>query len=139
LVTFCAGVEHSIARHKRRLHKGLVIRAGYLVAGFISLALGALGLALPLLPTVPFVILAAFCFARSSPELERRLVEHRTFGPHIRSWRTRGAISRRGKMAAAIAFAFSAAMGLVLLDTPWSLVPAAAAAVGGTWVLTRPS
>lgn len=116
-----------------------MIRAGYLVAGFISLALGALGLALPILPTVPFVILAAFCFARSSPALERRLVEHPVFGPHIHAWRTRGAINRRGKAAAAGAFAFSAVIGLVLLDAPWSLIPAAAAAIGGTWVLTRPS
>lgn len=116
-----------------------MIRAGYLVAGFVSLALGALGLALPILPTVPFVILAAFCFARSSPALERRLVEDRTFGPHIHAWRTRGAISRRGKTAAAAAFAFSVAMGFVLLDAPWSLIPAAAAAIGGAWVLTRPS
>lgn len=123
----------------RRRHKAAVIRAGYLVAGFISLALGALGLALPILPTVPFVILAAFCFARSSPALERRLVEHPVFGPHIHAWRTRGAINRKGKTAAAAAFAFSAAIGLVLLDAPWSLIPAAAAAIGGTWVLTRPS
>lgn len=116
-----------------------MIRAGYLIAGFVSLALGTLGLLLPILPTVPFVILAAFCFARSSPALERRLVEHRTFGPHIHSWRSRGAISRKGKTAAAIAFAASAALGFLLLDSPWSLIPLAAALIGGSWVLTRPS
>ena len=116
-----------------------MIRIGFLIAGFISLALGALGLLLPILPTVPFIILAAFCFARSSPALERRLVEHRTFGPHIHAWRSRGAISRKGKTAAAIAFAASAALGLLLLDAPWSLVPAAAAVIGGSWVMTRPS
>jgi uncharacterized protein len=116
-----------------------VIRAGYLIFGFVSLALGALGLFLPLLPTVPFVILAAFCFARSSPLLERRLVEHPTFGPHIDAWRTRRAISARGKTAAAIAFAASALLGFLLLDPPWSFIPAAAALIGGSWVLTRPS
>lgn len=116
-----------------------MIRAGFLLSGFVSLALGALGLLLPILPTVPFVILAAFCFARSSPALERRLVEHPTFGPHIEAWRSRGAISRRGKAAAAAAFAASAALGFLLLDAPWSLIPAAAALIGGTWVLSRPS
>ena len=116
-----------------------MIRIGYLIAGFVSLALGTLGLLLPILPTVPFVILAAFCFARSSPSLERRLVEHRTFGPHIHAWRTRGAISRKGKTAAGIAFAASAALGLLLLDAPWSLIPVAAALIGGSWVLSRPS
>jgi uncharacterized membrane protein YbaN (DUF454 family) len=116
-----------------------VIRIGYLIAGFVSLALAALGLLLPLLPTVPFVILAAFCFARGSPALERKLVEHRTFGPHIHAWRTRGSISRKGKSAAAAAFAASAALGFLLLDVPWSLLPAAAALIGGSWVLSRPS
>src|SRR3546814_2859167 len=61
----------------------------YLACGFLSLGLGAIGAFLPLLPTVPFMILAAFCFARSSPALEARLLEHRHFGPHIRRWRER--------------------------------------------------
>ena len=116
-----------------------MIRAGYLLAGLVSLALGAIGLLLPILPTVPFLILAAFCFARSSPALEQRLLDHRTFGPHIRTWRSRGAISRKGKTAAAIAFAASAALGLALLALPWSLIPLAAALIGGSWVLSRPS
>ena len=116
-----------------------MIRAGYLLAGLVSLALGAIGLLLPILPTVPFLILAAFCFARSSPALEQRLLDHRTFGPHIRTWRSRGAISRKGKTAAAIAFAASAALGLALLALPWSLIPLVAALIGGSWVLSRPS
>jgi uncharacterized membrane protein YbaN (DUF454 family) len=116
-----------------------VKRSGFLLLGWLSLAAGALGLFLPLLPTVPFVILAAFCFARSSPELERRLVEHPLFGPHILAWRRRGAISARGKAAAALAFAASAALGLALLQLPWALLPLAAALVGGAWVLSRPS
>lgn len=72
-------------------------RVAYLVAGYAVLVLGGIGV---VLPTVPFVILAAFCFARSSPALERRLVEHRRFGPHIRHWRKRGAITRKEKRAA---------------------------------------
>ena len=116
-----------------------MIRIGYLVAGFLSLALGSLGLFLPIPPTVPFVILAAFCFARSSPALERRLVEHPRFGTHIVAWRERRAISRKGKTAAAIAFAVSALLGFVLLDPPLSFIPAGATLIGGSWVLTRPS
>ena len=106
--------------------------------GFASLALGAAGAVLPLLPTVPFVLLAAFFFARSSPKLEARLLDHPSFGPHIRAWRERGAISRSGKRAAWIAFAVSALLGLVLLPFPWLLVPLAAALVGGSWIATRP-
>lgn len=105
----------------------------------MALAAGTIGAFVPILPTVPFIILAAFCFARGSPALERRLLEHRTFGPHIVAWRKKGAISRRGKTAAAIAFAASAIVGLLLLEWPWSMLPLAAALVGGSWVLSRPS
>jgi uncharacterized membrane protein YbaN (DUF454 family) len=55
-------------------------QALYLTGGFVALALGALGIFLPLLPTVPFMILAAFFFARSSPALEARLLDHQHFG-----------------------------------------------------------
>jgi uncharacterized membrane protein YbaN (DUF454 family) len=114
-------------------------RTVYLVCGFVALALGGLGAFLPLLPTVPFVLLAAFCFARSNPELERRLLEHPHFGAHIRDWREKGAISRRGKIAATIAFAVSAAVALAFAPPPWSFVPLAAALIGGTWIWTRPN
>lgn len=114
-------------------------RAFFLSVGLASLLLGAIGAFVPLLPTVPFIILAAFCFGRSSPALERRLVEHPTFGPHLEAWRRRGAISRRGKTAALIAFAASALIGALLLAWPWLLVPAAAALIGGSWILSRPT
>lgn len=113
-------------------------RTLYLVCGFLALGLGAVGIALPLLPTVPFMILAAFCFARSNPALEARLLDHRYFGAHIRRWRERGAISRRGKQAALAAFATSAIMGLLLSPFPWSLIPLSVALIGGSWIWMRP-
>jgi uncharacterized protein len=111
----------------------------YLSLGFASVAIGAVGIVLPLLPTVPFMLLAAFFFARSSPRLEAWIVEHRRFGPHVRAWRERGAISPTGKRAAFTAFAISAVLGLVLLPFPWLLAPLAAALVGGGWIATRPA
>lgn len=110
----------------------------YLGLGFASVALGAAGIVLPLLPTVPFMLLAAFFFARSSPRLEAWIVDHPRFGPHVRAWRTSGAISPAGKRAALFAFTFSALIGLVLLPFPWLLVPLAAALAGGSWIATRP-
>src|SRR3546814_8626283 len=104
----------------------------------MSLGLGGLGVLLPLLPTVPFIILAAFCFARSSTALERKLLDNPRFGPAIRLWREKGAISRRGKRAALAAFAFSAVLGLLASPFPWSLIPLAAALIGGTWIWRRP-
>jgi uncharacterized membrane protein YbaN (DUF454 family) len=115
-----------------------MIRIGYLLLGSLSLLLGGIGTVLPLLPTVPFMLLAAFFFARSHPRFERWLVEHPRFGPHIQAWRSRRAISRRGKNSAFIALAASAGLGLFLLTFPWSLVPLIACAASGTWIATRP-
>ena len=69
----------------------------YLAGGLISVALGTLGVFLPLLPTVPFLLLATFCFARSNPVWEQRLLDHPRYGPPLREWRERRAISRKGK------------------------------------------
>ncbi|MET0371551.1 MAG: YbaN family protein [Sphingobium sp.] len=113
-------------------------RSFYLAAGLLSVALGTIGAFLPLLPTVPFMILAAFCFARSSPRLEAKLLHHRHFGPHIRRWREHGAISRRGKRAALAAFAFSVVLAMIVSPWPWLLLPIAAALIGGSWIWTRP-
>ena len=108
------------------------------MAGILALALGALGILLPLLPTVPFMILAAFCFARSNPRLEAWLVEHPYFGAHISAWRGRRAINRRGKWAATIGFAFSTALSLWLVPWPWLVITPIVAIVGGLWIWSRP-
>lgn len=115
-----------------------VKRSAYLMAGLSSLLLGTLGILLPILPTVPFIILAAFCFARSSPALELKLVRHPAFGAHIEAWRIDGAISRKGKRAAYATFIMSAVFGIVLLEGPISLVPAVAAILGAVWISSRP-
>ncbi|MGL4812034.1 MAG: YbaN family protein [Beijerinckiaceae bacterium] len=115
----------------------MIARWFWLAAGWLALLLGGIGIVLPLLPTVPFVILAAFCFAKGSPRLEHWLLAHPAFGHHIRAWRERGAISRKGKRAALFAFGVSAVIALIFAPFPVSLIPLAAAAIGGTWVWTR--
>jgi uncharacterized membrane protein YbaN (DUF454 family) len=115
------------------------VRYLWLATGIISILLGAIGLLLPIMPTVPFMILAAFCFARSNPEWEAWLLDHAHFGPHIRAWRERGAISLRGKQFAVVGLCGSAVMGMLLLEMPWALAPSAIALVCGTWIATRPT
>jgi len=110
----------------------------YLAAGILSVALGGIGIFLPLLPTVPFMILAAFCFAKSSPALEKRLIEHPRFGPHILAWREKGAVSRKGKWAATAAFTVSIALGFWMLAMPYALIPLGVAVICGSWLWTRP-
>jgi hypothetical protein len=83
--------------------------------GVLALALGALGVVLPLLPATPFILVAAFAFARSSPRVHRWLLAHRRFGPLIVNWRRHGAIARGAKRLALIVmgstFAASALLG----------------------------
>ena len=114
-------------------------RAIYFLIGILSFTLGVVGAVVPLLPTVPLLIFAAFCFARSSPVLERRIVEHPVMKPHISAWRDQGAISSKGKVAAVSAFAVSAIVGLLILPLPVSLTPILVGAVGGAWILKRPT
>ncbi|RYD57475.1 MAG: DUF454 domain-containing protein [Sphingomonadales bacterium] len=113
-------------------------RTLYLVGGLLSLGLAMIGAILPVMPTTVFVILAAYCFARSSPRLEARLLNHPIFGPHILSWRERGAISRKGKVAATIAFAASIVIALLFAPWPWSVAPIVAALTVGAWIWSRP-
>ena len=114
-------------------------RSLWFAFGLIALGLGMLGIALPLLPTTPFVLLAAFAFARSSPRLHRWLLEHRLFGPLIRDWQRDGAISREAKISALLSmlgiFALSVFLG-ARSDVLWlqALVLLSAAA----FILSRP-
>lgn len=66
--------------------------------GSLSLGIGILGAFLPILPTTPFMLLAAACFARSSDRLYQRLINDRTFGPMIVEWREHRSIPRKTKL-----------------------------------------
>jgi uncharacterized protein len=113
-------------------------RIAWASGGLVSVTLGAIGAFLPLLPTVPFLLLAAFCFARSNPAWEARLLNHPRYGASLRLWREKGAIGKRGKYGATAAFAISIALGLAMIPLPWSLVPVGVALICGSWIWTRP-
>ena len=89
-------------------------RIGWLTVGFLALALGALGIALPLLPTTPFVLLAAFAFAQSSEKLHQWLLDHDVFGPLIDNWQRHGAISRRAKVLSVVSMVTVLAISLAM-------------------------
>lgn len=90
------------------------VRPLYLMAGLLFVGLGIAGYILPVMPGTVFLILAAGCFARSSPRLERWLVTHRRLGPPIVAWRETGAIPRPIKVIAIASMAIS--MTLVCLS-----------------------
>ena len=114
------------------------MRLFYLLSGILSVVLGIIGAALPILPTVPFLILAAWCFGKSNPAWEQRLLDHPRFGSHIRAWRERGAIARIGKLGATMAFAASVGLAFVLLSGWMMFVPLGIAVIVLTFIWTRP-
>lgn len=108
-------------------------------AGFFALALAGLGVVLPLLPTTPLVLLAAFAFGKGSPQFRDRIEAHRVFGPPLRDWKARGAISRRAKVAACSAMALTFVASALLGVKPLVLVVQAVCLGGAAaFILTRP-
>lgn len=117
-----------------------MLRLFWLIAGGLALAVGIAGIVLPLVPTTPLLLLAAFCFARASPRLEMWLVEHPRLGPPIRNWRAEGAISTRGKLAALIAIGATFTLSLVLrLPAHVLLIQAVTLGAVVVFITTRPS
>jgi uncharacterized membrane protein YbaN (DUF454 family) len=117
-----------------------LIRATWLLAGLLCVGLGFIGVFVPLMPTTIFLILAAGCFARSSPRLEAWLLGHPRFGPTLRAWRAEGAIPPRAKLYACIGIALG--YGLFLVGAHPGLIVALIVALPmmgcAAWIASRP-
>lgn len=86
----------------------------FFAGGVVAVGLGIAGIALPLLPTTPFLLLAAFLFARSSPAHYDRLLGHRVLGPYVRDWVEKRGLTRRAKARALVLL-----WGVLLPTTLW--------------------
>lgn len=96
---------------------GRARRIVLIIIGITALVLGALGVVLPILPTTPFVLLAAFAFANSSDRLHQWLLDHDVFGPLIANWRRHGAIGRKTKVVSTVSMVALVVISL-LLEAP---------------------
>lgn len=118
------------------------IRASILlVCGWTSLAFGVVGLVVPVLPTVPFVLLAAACFVRGSERSHRWLVTHPLFGRHIADFEAGRGIARRAKIVA-LATLWASVLLSVLLFVPLlaaDLAMLAVAAAVSVYILRLPT
>lgn len=119
---------------------GTGARIIWLLVGLAAVAVGAVGVVLPLLPTTPFLLVAAFAFARSSERLDRWLREHATLGPLITNWHRDGSIDRNTKRAA-MAVIVATPMVTWLLDAPLWVIACQVVVLGmsAIFILTRPS
>lgn len=120
---------------------GFIRRGLWFAIGLFFTGLGLIGVVVPLLATVLFLILAAGAFARSSPRLEAWILDHPRFGHHVRDWRERGAIAPRGKL-----FAMGGMAGgytvfwLSARPEPWlAAAVALTLCLIAAWILSRPS
>jgi uncharacterized membrane protein YbaN (DUF454 family) len=116
-----------------------VKRLTLILIGLLSIVLGALGIFVPLLPTTPFLLLAAFAFANSSERMHQWLLDHNIFGPLIDDWRQYRAISRRAKIVSILSMvAIILISALMSAPTYVVVIQALVLSATATFVLSRP-
>ncbi|MET3559600.1 uncharacterized membrane protein YbaN (DUF454 family) [Bartonella japonica] len=117
------------------------VRICTFIVGWVMVVLGIIGIMLPIMPTVPFLLIASWCFARSSPRFHHWLNNHRIFGPPIKQWEERGAISTLVKVFAVVSMAGGFLSFLVMVHpTLWfALFVAVILLFISIYVVTRPS
>jgi uncharacterized membrane protein YbaN (DUF454 family) len=111
----------------------------WMLAGALSLLIGVIGIAVPVLPTAPFVLLAAFCFSRGSRRLEAWMLSHRHFGPMVRDWRENRAVPLRAKQFATVMMAVSSVGTWLALPSPWRWVPGSCCLAVALWLWSLPT
>ncbi len=89
------------------------------VAGLAAAGLGAAGIFLPLLPATPFLLLALFCFARSSERLHRWLLDNRICGAHLRNYLEQRAVPLSTKISSLALLWASLGASVLVMDSPW--------------------
>ncbi|MDB6443630.1 MULTISPECIES: YbaN family protein [Pseudomonas] len=98
----------------------LILRYALLAIGWLSVVLGVIGIFIPVLPTTPFLLLAAACFARSSPRFYRWLVGHPRLGPWIADYLSGNGIPLKGKVYAIALMWASILLSCYLVPLPWA-------------------
>jgi hypothetical protein len=138
-------LQKSLEKHdysaEMRKHNSLTVRLAFLALGTLFLALGIAGAFLPVLPTTPFMLLAAACFARASTRFYNGLLNNRMFGPAIIEWRRYRSIPYRVKWTAIILMAVTLSISIVFY-VPWPELQAALAIFGmllGAYLYNIPS
>lgn len=117
-----------------------ILRPLLFAAGCVFVVIGIAGLILPLLPGTVFLILAAACFARSSPRFESWLLNHPQFGPSIRTWRETGSIPGHTKLIAIGAMILSFVLTIISGVPPIAIWCTATILAGvAIYVATRPT
>lgn len=108
-----SGMSQSLGHSFGKKSKMILLK----VIGIFFVGLAILGVALPILPTTPFLLVAAACFAKSSPEMQKRLLANKTFGPLIHDWQKYRSIPRKAKRIALLSIVLSVCWSAFMLNS----------------------
>lgn len=132
--------KHDYSAEMRK-HHFLTVRLAFLALGTLCLALGIAGVFLPVLPTTPFMLLAAACYARASARFYNWLLNNPTFGPAIVEWRRYRSIPYKVKRGAIVLMGVTLSISIVFF-VPWPALQAALGVFGlllGVYLYRIPS
>jgi uncharacterized protein len=136
--TDIATVDYS---HEVQLHSSPALRVVLLVAGTLCVVVGLVGVVMPVLPTTPFLLLAAACYLRASARLYNRLLNNPTFGPLILEWRRYRSIPWKTKLTAIVLMSATLASSIIFfVKNPYAKAFLAAMGVAlAIWLYRIPS
>jgi uncharacterized membrane protein YbaN (DUF454 family) len=117
------------------------MRPVYFLLGWCFFGLGAVGIAVPGVPTVPFMLVALWLFSRSSQRFHDWLFEHPLFGPPLQQWRTHGVIPLKAKVMAVVTMAASLSYMVFIADVRIGIagISGLVMLVGAVFILRQPS
>ncbi len=118
-----------------------MVRHCLLALGFLMVGLGTLGVCLPVVPTAPFLIVAAWAFSRSSERFHNWLYSHPHFGPPLVAWNRHGVIPVTAKVLSVVGMYGSVVLVVMFVATDWVLpaIHIAVVTAVAAYILTRPS
>jgi len=115
-------------------------RLVFLLGGHLSVVLGIIGAILPVVPSTPFMILAAYCYSKSSPRLHQKILNLPHIGSHVRDWEDHGLISVKAKILSIVLLSVMIGFSIYVLKVTWLKIMLAIIALAiSTFIFSRPS
>lgn len=115
-------------------------RLVFLLGGHLSVVLGIIGAILPVVPSTPFMILAAYCYSKSSPRLHQKILNLPHIGSHVRDWEDHGLISVKAKILSIVLLGVMIGFSIYILKVTWLKIMLAIIALAiSTFIFSRPS
>jgi len=93
-----------------------------IISGWLCIILGVIGVFLPLLPTTPFILLAAYCFSRSSPRFHKWILSHRFFGPIVKNYESGKGLPRKIRFRGLMLMWLGMIGSMIIIQKLWAVI-----------------